>query len=77
MASWVCCDHIVCAMECEPEFQIKIYEPNMFSAFVEFSIPQLAALLSSGKREKLGKNKLASKLLYCYGNVTAEHTVFP
>lgn len=43
MKSWVCCGHIVCARECEAEFQIKIYEPNMFSALVEFSIPLLAA----------------------------------
>ena len=43
MKSWVCCDHIVCVSECEPEFQIKIYEPNISSAFVEFSIPLPAA----------------------------------
>ena len=43
MKSWVCCYHIVCVSECEPEFQIKIYEPNISSAFVEFSIPLLAA----------------------------------
>lgn len=42
MKSWVCCDPIVCVSECEPEFQIKIYEPNISSAFVEFSIPLLA-----------------------------------
>ena len=43
MKSWVCYGHIVCVSECEPEFQIKIYEPNISSAFVEFSIPLLAA----------------------------------
>lgn len=43
MKSWVCCDHIVCESECEPEFQIKIHEPNISFAFVEFSIPLLPA----------------------------------
>ena len=66
--------NLVCASECEPEFQIKIMD-QIYSAIVEFVTPVLVAFPHLHEKNAKITGKICP--IIKNGGVKTEHAVFP